>query len=124
MATVTYEVYTKVRKTFAHNKLRGYRFTAHLIVTDMTEHNFHQLKRRVDGDSIVIRFNEFLPSTITLTKMVINPEAALKTAITTYMDNIKTKYENLLNPLPTKKNPVKLTEGGVFKNTFTELSDL
>jgi len=62
MATVSYEILTTVRKAFYGRTLRAYVFLAQIIIKDMTEHNFAQLKLPVRGDMVVIPLKGHIPT--------------------------------------------------------------
>ena len=111
MATVSYEVLTKVKKTYYGKSLRAYTFEARILISDMTAHNFAQLKMPYSGGksaniSIVGHIPAKKPKTAT----------ALKSAITKKMKAEKAKYEKLLRPVPTDRQAVTLKAGGNYKD--------
>jgi len=110
MATVAYEISTRVQKSFAKKVFRGYRFRAQLLISDMTERNFHQLKLPVSGDSVTIPVREFIETVSMFNKQ------GLKAAIRARMDAIKVKYEKQMAGEATRRASVKLASGGVFKD--------
>lgn len=108
MATVSYEILTKVRKAYFGKTLRSYVFCAQIIIKDMTPHNFAQLKLPVNGTTAVIPIKGHVPTRKEKTAM------ALKIAITKKMNAIKAKYEKLLKPSDSKT--VILKASGNYKD--------
>jgi len=118
MATVSYEILTTVRKAFYGRTLRAYVFLAQIIIKDMTEHNFAQLKLPVRGDMVVIPLKGHIP-----TRKEKTP-TALKIAISTKMNLEKAKYEKLLKIVPDERADVVLTATGNYVNKLSLKEEL
>jgi len=115
MAEVSYEILTRVRKSFHGKTLRAYVVNAQIIVRQMTEHNFKQLGIPAKGTVALFPANEHIP-----VKKELTP-TALKTAITKRMTAVKKRFEKKLQP---EKAAVTLTAGGNYKNKLTTITEL
>ena len=116
MAKVSYEILTKVKKTYHYKKLRSYIVTAQIIVKEMSDHNFHQLNIPVNGTGMaVFLVVEHIPTRKELTPI------ALKQAITKRLNAVKVRYEKKLQP---EKGAVILTVGGNYKDVLSTIEGL
>ena len=118
MATVSYEILTKVRRDFYGGTLRAYAFDAQVIIKEMSPHNFAQLNLPVNGDMAIIPFKGHIPTKTEKT------DIALKTAITQRMNAVKVKYEKLLKPVAPEREIVQLTATGNYKDVLSAKNEL
>lgn len=110
---ISYEILTEVGKAYFGKNLRSYLFEAQIIIKEMTEHNFAQLRLPVTGSTAIIPIKEHIPASKEKTAI------ALKTAITKRMNAVKLRYEKLLIPIPAERQTVKLTAVGNYKDQLS-----
>ena len=116
MATVSYEIFTKVGKTYSNNKLRAYVFAGQIIIRGMTPLNYSQLKQPIKNSTIcILPCKEHIPTTTEKTP------AALKTVITKRMRAIKKRIESVLRE---GREQVVLLASGNYKKRLTRMEDL
>ena len=115
MAMVTSEILTIVKMEKAAKqrgyKIRAYNVTAQLVVTDMTELNFHQLNLQPNGSSAIVSIKLHIPVRQMLA------ESTLKTRINKQMARHKKRIVALLKP--PLDNSITLTSGGQYKDVLT-----
>jgi len=118
MANVRYEILTKVGKAYFGKTLRSYVFKGQIIITDMTEHNFAQLRIPTTGTTAIIPIKEHIQTRKEKTAM------ALKIAITKRMNAIKALYEKRLREVPDQRKSMILTASGNYKEQLSTREEL
>lgn len=115
---VSYEILTEVRKAYFGKALRSYVFDGQIIIKNMTEHNFAQLRLPINGTTAIIPIKGHIPTKKEKTAM------ALKIAITKRMNAEKAKYEKLLKLVPADRQNVILVASGNYKDKLTARNEL
>lgn len=110
---ISYEILTTVRKAYFGKALRSYFFEAQIVIKEMTEHNFRQLRMPITGTTAIIPVREHIPASKEKTAI------ALKSAITKRMNAVKVRYEKLLIPVPDYRKAVMLTAAGNYKDQLS-----